>query len=388
MKISDQKYQEIVDYISGEVSDSERKSLELWINESEVNRKVYNKILQKVLYTRWSLRSTKIDSDKEFRKFEKKLSVKVRTLTYMSYVAVAASIIILLGISIPQLWEQYQSNQDMIASSAPIQPGTKGAQLILSTGKQVEIENQSKQIKEKDGSLIHLDSISGLEYAKQIEKSNKLIYNTIKVPRGNEFNLQLADGTKVWLNADSELRYPVQFTDEDRQVYLKGEAYFDVAHDKEKAFVVNSYDQQVKVYGTEFCVNAYKQDEIKTVLVEGSVGVRANEKGIESKLVPGELGLANIQTGEINVRKVNVRPFIAWKDGDFVFENENLEDIMLRLERWYNVKIFYLNEECKKFRFTGDMERYSDVENLLYFIQETSNAKFEINKNTIIVMAK
>jgi ferric-dicitrate binding protein FerR (iron transport regulator) len=135
-------------------------------------------------------------------------------------------------------------------------------------------------------------------------------------------------------------------------------------------------------------VNAYDQNEIKTVLVEGSVGIKANSKGIEAKLKPSELALVNLQTGAINVKQVNVRPYIAWKDGDFVFENQPLEDIMLRLERWYNVKVFFMNEECKAFRFTGDMKRYSDVKDLLFFMQATSNAKFEIKKNAIVVMAK
>ena len=151
---------------------------------------------------------------------------------------------------------------------------------------------------------------------------------------------------------------------------------------------MKSYDQQVRVYGTEFCVNAYDQNEIKTVLVEGSVGVKANSKSIEAKLKPGELGLANLVSGEMDIKKVNIRPYIAWKDGDFVFENEALENIMMRLERWYNVKIFFMNEECKMYRFTADIERYSDVKDLLFYMQETSNVKFEVNKNAIVVMAK
>ena len=385
MNISDQKYQDLIDYISDELKESERITIEVWINESDVNRKIYEKILRKVIYTRWSLKSTQIDSEKEFKKFEKKLSAKVR---YFTYIAVAASVIILFGISTPSLWNQYQENQEVIASLLPIQPGKKGAQLILSNGKKVEIENQSKEIKEKNGSLIQIDSLTGLEYDQKQSETQKLIYNTLKVPRGNEFNLQLADGTKVWLNADSELKYPVQFTGDDRQVYLKGEAYFEVTHNKNKAFIVNSYNQQVKVYGTEFCVNAYNHDVIKTVLVEGSVGIRANSRAKEFKLKPGELGVVNHETGQVQIKKVNVRPYIAWKNGDFVFENESLENIMLRLERWYNVKIFYMNEECKDFRFSGDMKRYSDVRKLLYFIQKTSDAKFEINNNTIVVMAK
>lgn len=385
MNISDQKYQEIVDYISGELKGEEKKSVETWIHSSEENQKIYEKILKKSLFVRWSLKSKQIDTNEELKKFENRLNSRVR---YIGWIAAAASVILILSLSVPYLWNQYQENQEMIVANQTIQPGKKGAQLILSTGKQVAIEDHNQKIKEEDGSLIQLDSETGLEYTKSATKSDKLIYNTLKTERGNEFNMQLADGTRVWLNADSELRYPVQFTDNVRKVYLKGEAYFDVAHNEKKAFVVNSYNQEVKVYGTEFCINAYNQDEIKTVLVEGSVGVRPNPRGEESKLKPGELGLTDMQSGKIDIKKVNVRPYIAWKDGDFVFENESLENIMLRLERWYNVKIFYMNEECKNYRFSGDMERYADVRSLLYFIQETSNAKFEINKNTIVVMAK
>jgi len=385
MNITDQKYQEIVDYISGELNEEGRKSMEAWINSSDENQKIYEKILKKSLFVRWSLKSNQIDTNKEWKKFENRLNSRVR---YISWFVAAASIAIILGFSIPFLWNQYQENQELISANQSILPGKKGAQLILSTGKQVAVEDQSKRIKEKDGSFIHLDAKTGLEYSKSETSSDKLIYNTLKTARGNEFSMQLADGTRVWLNADSELRYPVQFTGKNRKVYLKGEAYFDVSHDEKKAFIVNSYNQEVKVYGTEFCINAYKQREIKTVLVNGSVGVRANPTSKEAKLKPGELGLADVQAGTIEIQKVNVRPYIAWKDGDFVFENESLENIMLRLERWYNVKVFYMNEECKDFRFSGDMKRYSDVSNLLYFIQETSNAKFEINKNTIVVMAK
>ncbi|WP_282126080.1 FecR family protein [Marinifilum flexuosum] len=385
MNITDQKYQEIVDYISGELNEEGRKSMEAWINSSDENQKIYEKILKKSLFVRWSLKSNQIDTNKGWKKFENRLNSRVR---YISWFVAAASIAIILGFSIPFLWNQYQENQELISANQSILPGKKGAQLILSTGKQVAVEDQSKRIKEKDGSFIHLDAKTGLEYSKSETSSDKLIYNTLKTARGNEFSMQLADGTRVWLNADSELRYPVQFTGKNRKVYLKGEAYFDVSHDEKKAFIVNSYNQEVKVYGTEFCINAYKQREIKTVLVNGSVGVRANPTSEEAKLKPGELGLADVQAGTIEIQKVNVRPYIAWKDGDFVFENESLENIMLRLERWYNVKVFYMNEECKDFRFSGDMKRYSDVSNLLYFIQETSNAKFEINKNTIVVMAK
>jgi len=385
MNITDKKYQEIVDYISGELTEVERASFEIWLNSSEENKKAYQGILRKSLFTRWSLKSSQVNTELEFNKFEKRINTRVR---YLSIAAVAASIILLFSIAVPFLLNEEAVEDNSIAHSVQIGPGKRGAELILSTGESVKIEEGVKELKEKDGSVIQIDSQGGLEYSAESESNKIEIYNTLRVPRGREFDILLADGTRVWLNAESELKYPVQFVGDKRQVYLKGEAYFDVTPNKEKAFVVNSYDQQVKVYGTEFCVNAYNQNEIKTVLVEGSVGIKANSKCIEAKLRPGELGLANLQTGKLEIKKVNIRPYIAWKDGDFVFENEPLENIMMRLERWYNVKIFFMNEECKMYRFTADIERYSDVKDLLFFMEATSNAKFEIKNNAIVVMAK
>ncbi len=385
MNISDQKYQEIVDYISGELTEEEKNDFEIWLNTSEQNKKAYQQILRKVLYTRWSLKSTQVNTELEFNKFEKRIGARLR---YLSFAAVAASIILLVSIAIPYLLNDQAGENENIAQLVQIEPGKRGAELILSTGESVELREKTKTIKEKDGSLIEIDSLKGIEYSAEEATTPREIYNTLRVSYGQEYDILLADGTRVWLNSGSELKYPVQFVGDKRQVYLKGEAYFDVTPDKEKAFIVDSYGQQVKVYGTEFCVNAYNQNEIKTVLVEGSVGIKANAKSIEAKLQPGELGFANLRTGQTEVTKVNVRPYIAWKDGDFVFENQSLEDIMTRLERWYNVKIFFMNEECKAYRFTGDMKRYSDVKDLLYFMQETSNAKFEIKDNAIVVMVK
>ena len=385
MNITDKKYQEIVDYISGELTDEDKTNFEFWLNSSEKNKNAYQQILRKTLYTRWSLKSTEVNTELEFNKFEKRINTRVR---YLSFAAVAASIILLFSIAVPFLLNDGAVEDSSIAQSVQIEPGKRGAELILSTGESIKIEEGTKEIREKDGSVIQIDSLKGLEYSAESKTKLEEIYNTLRVPRGREFDILLADGTRVWLNAESELKYPVQFVGGKRQIYLKGEAYFDVTPNKEKAFIVHSYDQQVKVYGTEFCVNSYNQNEIKTVLVEGSVGVKAKFDGIEAKLKPGELGLANFLTGEMDVKKVNVRPYIAWKDGDFVFENESLENIMMRLERWYNVKVFFMNEECKHFRFTGDIERYSDVKDLLFFMQATSNAKFEINENAIVVMAK
>ncbi|MCZ4695595.1 FecR family protein [Ancylomarina euxinus] len=386
MKISDQQYSLILDYISGELEEQARNDVELWIKSSDENKRAYHKVLKKTLYTQWSLKDVSINQDLELKKFERRLHAKTR---FLSYAAVAASILILISVSVSILLDHPKSELDrIVAENTTISPGERGAELILSTGEIIDINTSKSQVKESNGSVIQIDSVSGIDYKSASIGSTKQIYNTLKTARGREFNIILSDGTKVWLNAESELRYPVQFAGDTRQVYLKGEGYFDVKSDKDIPFLVNSGGHQVKVYGTQFCVNTYDEAYIQTVLVEGSIGLKSSAIAKESRLKPGDLAVVDLITGDLDIKQVNVRPYVAWKDGDFVFEDENLESIMRRLERWYDVKVFFMNPETKFFRFTGDMKRYSRVEDLLYFIEETSNAKFEIKDNAILIMKK
>lgn len=385
MKISDQQYSLLLDYISGELEEQSRNEVELWIKSSDENKRIYQRILKKTLYTQWSLKNASINQDIELKKFERRLRAKTR---FLSYVAVAASILVLISISVTILWDQPQSYLDQVADNSAIQPGERGAELILSTGEVVDIAENQTPIKESNGSVIQIDSLRGIDYKSVSVESKKQIYNTLKTARGREFNVTLSDGTKVWLNAESELRYPVKFAGNTRQVYLKGEGYFEVMTDKTKPFLVKSGEHQVKVYGTQFCINTYDESHIQTVLVEGSIGLKSSLKSEENMLKPGQLARADIKSGEVIIKDVNVRSYVAWKDGDFVFEDESLESIMKRLERWYDVKVFFQNPETKTFRFTGDMKRYSKVDDLLYYIENTSAVKFQIKNKAILVMKK
>ena len=208
------------------------------------------------------------------------------------------------------------------------------------------------------------------------------------MPRGGEFFVILADGTEVWLNADSELEYPVKFTADKREVRLKGEAYFSVKKDTKKPFMVRSGEYQLKVYGTEFNLNTYKNNEIQAVLVKGSVGFKANRTAGEVRLKPNQLGVANEATGKAEVKEVDVYPYIAWKSQDVVFVNERLESIMEKAARWYDVNVFFQNESLKDLRFFGNMQRYADIQELLFFLENTSDARFSVKDRTVIVSAK
>ena len=185
-------------------------------------------------------------------------------------------------------------------------------------------------------------------------------YHTMKIPRGGEYVLVLSDGTTVYLNAESELMYPVKFRGNDRRVFLKGEAYFEVSKNKEKPFLVQVDDMSVKVYGTEFNVNTY--NNIETVLVTGSVSM--NQGGKEVLLKPNQKGVFDQVSGKITVADVDVLAYVSWKNGDFIFRNESLNSIMDKLSRWYGLEVLYQDARLQNVRLSGNLKRYKDVREL------------------------
>ncbi|GAB7087180.1 FecR family protein [Marinifilum fragile] len=374
---------DVLDYLNGKASDDQTKNLKEWLVDSDENKERYREIVR-AYYRLGNIQNwDQINVLSAKRRINSKITGKKRIVQW----SVAASIALLLGLGLTFLVNNFTQEQKL-AQVTRIEPGQKGAELILSNGKKYQVMNTQKVLKEKDGSTLQIDTLKGIVYNKDAAKSKELIYNTIKVARGQEFNLQLADGTKVWLNADSELKYPVQFTGKSRKVYLKGEGYFEVAHNRQKAFIVNSFDQDLRVYGTKFNVNAYDKRLIKTVLVEGSIGVKIAERTEEKRMKAGDLLNANTVEGNMTTEQVDVYPYIAWKDGNFLFNNESLEEIMLRLERWYNVKVFFADNSARDIQFIGDMKRYTEINKLLYFIEKSSGVKFEVKEDVVIVSRK
>ena len=233
------------------------------------------------------------------------------------------------------------------------------------------------------------DSLNGLNYAnaRVQEKDEKIepVFNTLRIPVGGYYRLTLADGTKVWLNSKTELRYPVTFNGEERKVFLTGEAYFEVTHDEGHPFIVSTDNMNVKVYGTEFNVNTYQKGVIQTTLVNGKVGIRVNSTGKEVILKPNQMAEFEEQSGTVQVKDVDPYAYIAWRNGEFVFERETIEEIMERLSRWYDVKVFYTNESVKQKRFTGVIDRYDDIEQVLRLIEGPATLRFEVKGNTVTV---
>jgi ferric-dicitrate binding protein FerR (iron transport regulator) len=209
-------------------------------------------------------------------------------------------------------------------------------------------------------------------------------YLSLNTPCGGEYQVTLADGTKVWLNADSHLKYPVVFDGDKRVVELEGEAYFEVAKMNGKPFIVKTENQEVKVLGTHFNINSYGYEEgIKTTLLEGSVRVSRNIKNGDAEtsqsemLVPGQQSFVSKNLKEIAVKKVNTVEVIDWKEGLFVFNDEPIQSITKRLAKWYNVKFVY-EGDFSKVRFIGNYSRSKSLNNLLNNIELTGLAHFKV----------
>ena len=211
------------------------------------------------------------------------------------------------------------------------------------------------------------------------------VYHLLQVPRGGEYRLTLADGTDVWLNSDSRLRYPVYFRSGQRRVYLEGEAYFQVRRDTLHPFIVEAADRlSIEVLGTGFNVQAYPEEkEIYTTLNTGSVKVCHGQQ--EVILQPDQQAIYSLAGGPIEIHPVKSSRVSAWKDGQFLFEEAELETILLRLGRWYNLDIFYADPEVKGFHFTGDLEKYEDYTLIFKMLEKATKIKFEIKNHTVIV---
>lgn len=302
--------------------------------------------------------------------------------------SVAASIILLIALFISRALEEWHTldEERCVAKTERTVPGMK-AELILATGEKVTLQQRSEMIMGEKEFGICNDSLTGLNYAAanlRVETREEL-YNVLSIPIGGFYQLTLADGTKVWLNSMTRLRYPVNFIGGERKVYLEGEAYFKVKHDTVHPFIVAAGGLEVKVYGTEFNVNTYKPDIIQTVLVTGKVGITVKNTREEVFLQPDDMAEYFNLSDSLRVKKVDLFVYTAWKDGKFVFENETIEEIMKRLGRWYELKVFFENENAKNQIFSGIITRFTDVRDVLHLIEGTATIKFEINGNVIIV---
>lgn len=326
------------------------------------------------------------DKKEEFARLENTIQERKSRRMTLRW-SVAASVILFIGLFVGRMVNEWRNLDEMrmLAETERIVPGVK-AELILSTGERVVLNQQCVSIEGVNETGIQNDSVTGLNYTTAKVQGEGMIYNTMRIPVGGFYQLALSDGSKVWLNSMTEFRFPVAFTGEKRKVYLTGEAYFEVAPNSKHPFIVVTEEgMEVKVYGTEFNMNTYQHGVVQTVLVSGKVGIRVNATGKEVMLAPRQMAEYSEKTGMVRVEDTDPYRYIAWKDGEFVFERETIEEIMERLGRWYDVKVFYENESLKQKRFTGVISRYEDIEQVLRLIEGPATLRFEVKGNVVTV---
>ncbi|MCY1636153.1 FecR family protein [Marinifilum sp. D737] len=327
----------------------------------------------------------RIDQEKSWEKIASQvpeLKTKViRLRTVMKWAAI---------IMLPLLATTYMLNEVYwTKDSAIVEAGSSKATLELSNGKTIYLEDyQGKDItsgKEKLASNTNNELV--YQQGDAIEKVLK--YNTIKTPIQGEYYMQLSDGTRIWLNAQTEIQFPEKFGKGKREVKLiSGEAYFAVAKEKERPFDVYLNDgSKVEVLGTEFNVMAYQDEsEIQTTLVEGSVQFSKESKDVILK--PGEQVGLNLASNKMEVREVRTSIYTAWKDGKFVFNREPMESVLRKMSRWYGVKVICDDEAVLKRRISGVTDRYEDIDKLINLIEEISPIDLELEDDHLLVSRK
>ncbi|WP_428331623.1 FecR family protein [Mucilaginibacter sp.] len=312
--------------------------------------------------------------------------VNIKPIRLWPRIAAAASIILALSAGTYFILHKNPAGQQMTSNQIKndILPGSNKAILTLSNGQRISLtdakngtiaKQAGKNIQKTANGLIVYDNTHSNHTAEETS------YNTIETPRGGEYQVVLPDGTKVWLNAASSLKYPVSFEGTtERKVTLTGEGYFEVAKDKAHPFIVSSAKQDVKVLGTHFDINSYSDEPgTKTTLLEGSI--QLNNSTI---LMPGEQ--ADLKPdGNIAVNEVNTSKFIAWKNGKFVFDDENIQSVMRKLSRWYNVDVVY-DGNVSDSTFTGSISRFDNISKILDKITYTQAIHFKIEGRRITVI--
>ena len=263
-------------------------------------------------------------------------------------------------------------------------PGVRGAVLTLSSGENVALEAGGRRmLVEQDGTRLE---IAGEELAyHKVEAEQEIpMTNTVTVPRGKEFSLRLSDGTQVWLNSESSLVFPVRFGDGPREVTVTGEAYFDVAHDASRRFVVHADTVSVSVYGTAFNISSYADEgAIETTLVRGSVEVRSGHR--RAMLQPGQQARVGREGAIFDVRQVAAEDYAAWTRGLFTFNDETIASICRKLSRWYGVEIVPRGVDADKVRYTGVVKRYETFAEMARLLARTDQIRADVEEGKIVL---
>lgn len=374
----------IAEELTETIDEEAKAELAHWIAEDERHREEYEQIkgmLERGEQVWAEQEEGRLLTDARWKGMKQRIKKK-HYITWSRYVAV-----LVLPLMIGLFWFMNRGvvQDKELEKIVEIVPGVGKAQLKLANGRVVHLDDSVRfQIEEIGGTEIST-SERMIRYRGKDTLGTTITeerYNTLIIPRGGEYALELADGTRVWLNAESTLKYPVKFVGGERKVEMTGEGYFEVAKNKEKPFIVTVNGVDVRVLGTSFNVSAYR-NEVITTLVEGKVQLKKGEDSVV--LQPNQQGIWLSENRGFEVKEVEARNFSLWREGIFYFDDVDLETILDDMARWYNVNIFYRNSTLKTKRFSVEIKRYENINEILRRIEQTKRVKFEIKDRTINV---
>ena len=373
----------IAKQLCSELDEREVQELEAWLQERPENRAFYQRVTDQAFIRQKMAEREAIDMVAYSRAFEKAIgSESRRRARRYGYWAAAGVVLLILGIALfPR--QHAPSLPDPV--KVAILPGGTKALLVQSDGQRISLTKDTVFTRLKRGvEVLIADTVREPEAVLE-EQTHAVI-----VPVGGEYHLELSDGTQVYLNSESEIRFPDDFVGKERVVTLTGEAYFRVAADMAHPFIVRTAGMDVRVTGTEFNLRAYPDEHcLQATLVKGSVSVfTGKERETGTMLLPSQQAEWNRETASLQVKEVDASFFTAWKNGQFIFRQERLEEIMRTLARWYNVEVVYKDDALKDLCFGGKLDRSKDIMPILSVIRATDKVTIQVEGRKIVFGVK
>lgn len=380
----------ILKEINQEATNEEKKILQEWLVCDDENKKLYQKLRNKENLVSIINEYDRIDDRLAWGKIleriehKKKRNSKHLVLRIFKYAA-----LLLIPISFA-VYFLFQPDQKVDSGTTFTELEKQISQLqesslITAKGEIINLKATSKEsIVEIDGTQIAKKDSTLLYKGDKKQEPSVIQYNSLVTPRSEVFSVILADGTKVWLNASSAIKYPTRFDSDIRKVFLTGEAYFEVKRDTEKPFIVSTSKMEIEVLGTSFNVMAYPNERVvETTLISGVVNINTSKSSFT--LEPGMQARLDKNTEILDQIRINTELITSWRFGKYVFEYENLESVMNKLSRWYNIEISFVDEGKKNIHFSGTLYKYYDINETLHIIELTTNVKFKNSGNIIAV---
>lgn len=368
-----------------ELPEEEKQLLEEWLAASEEHRALFRRVESLEEARAIVQLESEHYGEKMAQRFMQTQAQQVHRQLYRRLRrwsgGVAAAVVLTAGIWLAMIVDPQQRDEQLAETQNEIVPGETKAVLTLAGGQRVAVLRAEAT---HEGNVFV--DVKGNRIVPAAPMTDT-VWHTLTIPAGGEFRYTLADGTEVWLNSASELRFPAAFTGKERRVCLQGEAFFQVKKDTCRQFVVTLPEGNIRVYGTRFVVTSYQEAPLSAVLVQGSIGF-TSAKGQSVRLKPEERLVYESSNGDIRVEKVDTTLYTAWMNKMFVFRGQPLGEIMTTLARWYDLDVTFTDPALRNIRLSGRLNRYQDVRILLHTYEETADIRFHVDGRNIVVSGK